>query len=79
MFLKALSILFLLAGVISVYFAPFIVRKYNLADRIICEYESSMSEEDLLDYKNTKAVFNVKILGMLITLPGVILVIIAFK
>lgn len=79
MFLQVISILFILAGSVSVYFAPFIVRKYNLAERVSCEYESSMSEEELLDYKNSKAVFNVKILGMLLALPGVILVIIAFK
>ena len=79
MFLQVISILFILAGSVSVYFATFIGRKYNLAERVSCEYESSMSEEELLDYKNSKAVFNVKILGMLLALPGVILVIIAFK
>jgi len=79
MFLQVLSILFLLVGLVTVYLAPLIVRKCNLAEKVSCECESSMSEEDLLEYKNSKAVINVKIFGMLIALPGVILVIIAFK
>jgi hypothetical protein len=38
-----------------------------------------MDEEELEDYKLTKATVNMKMYGMLIALPGIILTLVAFK
>lgn len=77
--LKILTFVFLIPGVIIVFSARWIVKKYGLDKNVKCDYESEMSEDEILLYKNNKAVINVKMLGMLIALPGFIMAIIAFR
>lgn len=77
--LKILTFVFLIPGVIIVFSARWIVKKYELDKNVKCDYESEMSEDEILLYKNNKAVINVKMLGMLIALPGFIMAIIAFR
>jgi hypothetical protein len=62
-----------------VFGAKFIVAKFNLNKDVKCEFEHQMSEEELEQYKVNKAVVNLKMLGMLVALPGLILIIVAFK
>lgn len=79
MFLKELSILFLIAGFSTVYLAPLIVRKLALNEKVDCDHERELTEDELLKYKNDKAIINIKITGMLIALPGLVLLFIAFR
>ena len=79
MFLKIISIIFLIAGFLVVYSARFIVRRFGLDRNAKCDFANEMSEEELQEYKFNKTVVNVKMLGMLIALPGIVLLLIAFR
>ncbi|MDQ2087116.1 hypothetical protein RBH29_11835 [Herbivorax sp. ANBcel31] len=79
MFLKVLSILLLIPGFACAIFSKVIVRKFNLDEKVECNFEHEMSEEELLQYKFSKAEVNVKLGGMLLALPGIIMVLIVFK
>ncbi len=56
-----------------------IVAKFKLDEKAKCDFENEMSEEDLRDYKFNKAVVNIKMIGMVIMLPGFVCVLLAFK
>ncbi len=77
--LKILMFLFIIPGVFVVFMAPGMVRKYNLAAGVKVEFKDEMDEEQIKSYQFDKAVVNLKMLGMLIALPGFILAFIAFK
>lgn len=79
LFLRVLAFLFLVPGFGVVFAARRIVEKYNLDKNVRSEYGDEMDEEELKQYKYNKAVVNLKMLGMLIALPGLILIMIAFR
>ncbi len=72
--LKIIGIVIFAAGAVMVYTAKFIVRKFKLSDKQEYEFESSASEEDIRNYKTSKAVVTVKKTGMLTMLPGLVLI-----
>ena len=71
--------MFLVPGFLIVFTARKIVDRYKLGDRVRCDFEHEMNEDELRLYKYNKAVVNLKMLGMLIALPGIILVVLAFR
>jgi hypothetical protein len=77
--LKVLGILLVVAGVAMVFMARQIVEKYNLSHNAKVGFDHEMSEEELEQFKLSKATVNMKMLGMLVALPGFILILIAFK
>lgn len=77
--LKILGFLFLIAGFGTVFSAKSLVRKYNLDNNTKCDFEHEMNEEELKQYKFDKASVNLKMAGMLVSIPGLVLVLIAFK
>lgn len=79
MFLQIIGFIFLIPGVLLVFASRWLVRKYGLDNNVKCDFESEISEEDLKEYKFNKAVVNLKMLGMLIALPGIALILIAFR
>ncbi|TYQ16503.1 UNVERIFIED_CONTAM: hypothetical protein Cloal_3047 [Acetivibrio alkalicellulosi] len=79
MILKVLAVLFLIPGFVSAIFSKPIVKKFNLDEKVECNFENQMSDEELLEYKINKAEVNVKMGGMLFALPGIIMILIAFK
>jgi len=79
MLLKVLAFVLILAGVFVVFGARWLVEKYNLDRDVKCDFEGEISEDELKQYKRNKAVVNLKMLGMLLALPGFILVILLFK
>lgn len=68
-----LPLIFIVPGFLVVFAARTLVKKFNLNEKTKCEFESEMSEEELADYKVNKAVVNVKMMGMLIAIPGFVL------
>ncbi len=74
--IEILSLVLMAIGFITVYMAKTIVRKYDLAKKQTCEHETEMTAEEVEEYKFTKAVFNIKILGFLVATPGIALLII---
>lgn len=77
--LKILGFLFLIPGVAMVFGAKELVTKFNLKEKMKIDFEHDMSDQELEQYKFSKATVNFKMLGMLIALPGFILILIAFK
>jgi hypothetical protein len=77
--LQILALVFLVAGFGTVYAARFIVNRYKLDLSTKCDFEQEMNEDELKNYKLNKAVVNVKMLGMLIALPGLVLLLVSFR
>lgn len=77
--LKVLAFFFIIAGGAMVFGARQFVDRFGLDRNIKCDYENEMDEEEIKQYKTDKAVLNFKMLGMLAVLPGIVLILIAFK
>lgn len=76
---KILPFIFLIPGFLTVFLAKIIVAKYNLDKNQEAKFEHEMNEEELSQYKLNKAIVNIKMLGMLIAIPGLVLLIILYK
>lgn len=79
MFLKVIGFMFFVPGVLLVFASRWLVQKCGLDNNVKCDFTSEFSEEEIKEYKYNKAVLNLKMLGMLIALPGIALLLIAFK
>lgn len=77
--LKIMAGIFLIAGFGTVLEAKLIVKKMKLDQKVSVNFENEMDDEEEAQYKRDKAMINVKMTGMLIALPGLILTLIAFK
>lgn len=77
--LRILAFLFLVPGTAMVFGSNWAVRKFNLAEKTAVGGEHSMDEDELKEYKRLKANVNFKMLGMLVALPGFIMIFIGFK
>lgn len=77
--LKILAFLLMGAGTVIVFGARWLVSKYNLDQRVTCDFENELSDEELALYKNNKAVVNMKMLGMLVVLPGLVMILLLFR
>ncbi|MDP4180074.1 MAG: hypothetical protein Q8942_03160 [Bacillota bacterium] len=77
--IKILAVLIIVVGFLTVIGAKFIVKRFELNKKVVCNMENELSEEEVASYKFTKAVVNCKMIGMLIALPGIIMFLFAFK
>lgn len=75
---KAAGFSLMAAGFIIVYAAKAIVDKYNLHKNVMPEFDDDMDEEELKKYVYDRTVVNVKLTGMLIALPGIIMIVLSF-
>lgn len=66
-------------GALIVILARWFVDKYELTNKTMAKNEDEMDEEELEQYKKNKAVLNLKVLGMIVLLPGMILLLILYK
>jgi hypothetical protein len=69
------------AGLIVIYSAPKIVKKYKLDEKkeIDPQRTENLNEEGIEKFKFDSAVLDVKIKGILIALPGFLVILILFK
>lgn len=79
MLLKVLAAVFLLSGFMTVFLARTLVTRFGLDRNAKCDFENEMGEDELKQYKFNKTVVNMKMLGMLIALPGVVLIVVVFR
>jgi len=77
--LKILAFILLIAGALTVFGARWAVGKYHLDKNMKVDHEDEMSAEEIEQYRYSKAVLNLKMLGMIILLPGMILLLVLFK
>ncbi|NMB32867.1 MAG: hypothetical protein GX992_01320 [Clostridium sp.] len=78
-FLKILMFFLLFTGVVVVFAAKPIVRKFGLNERTKCNLKNEMTREEIENYKFAKAVLSIKMIGMLIELPGLILLFVIYR
>ncbi len=76
---EILSLVIIAIGFITVYSAKILVKKFRLDEKQKCDNASEMSEEEVQAYKYNKAIFNIKVTGLIISLPGLILLFISFR
>ncbi|MCX8131144.1 MAG: hypothetical protein N3I35_13725 [Clostridia bacterium] len=77
--LKIFGLLFIIPGCLLVLMARQVVSRFNLDRNAKVDFENEMTEKELEQYKANKAAVNIKMLGMLVALPGFIMILIAFK
>ena len=77
--LKIIAGVFLLSGFLTVLGAKKLVERLGLDSRVKISDDYEMDGEDAREYRLVKATVNVKMIGMLIVLPGLILTLIAFR
>ncbi len=71
--LDIISLIVLAIGFIIVLSAKAIVKKLNLVEKQKCQNASEMTEDEIQEYKYNTAIFKTKIAGLVILLPGLIL------
>lgn len=79
MTLKIVAFVLILIGAVINYGAGLIVRRMNLAEKTDAKEAGELSGEELEQYKLTKAIARVKIIGLFVMLPGVFLVFYSFR
>ena len=77
--LKIMAGILLIAGFVTVLGSKSLVKRFNLDQKVDVKFAHEMNEEEITQYKITKASVDVKMAGMLIALPGIIITLIAFK
>lgn len=77
--LKIAGILLIAAGAAINYGAGYIVRRLALDQRVTMKEAGELTGEALEEYKRMKARSIVKLVGLFTLLPGVVLVLTAFK
>lgn len=77
--LKIIAFVLIAAGAVINYGAKYIVRRLSLEERVYVGEADELGDKELEEYKRTKAISKVKLIGLFILLPGVILVFIAFR
>jgi len=77
--LEILGGLFMAAGALMVAAAKKIVKRYGLDKKVVLEHESELDETETEEYKTLKATVNIKLYGMLVFLPGLVFLLIAFS
>lgn len=77
--LKILAGILLAAGFLTALGAKKIVTMFDLQQKVKIDSEYAMDKEEEEEHKMLKAVVNVKMIGMLIALPGIILALITFR
>jgi|GEM_PF-592292 len=77
--LKILAGLIIITGFIMVLAAKSIVKKFGLDKKIKLDNETGIEPEEADDIRMLKATVNIKLYGMLVVLPGLVLTLIAFR
>lgn len=79
--LRILGITLAAAGLILVWLSPHIVDKYGLTARkqIDPRLTGHMSAEEIEKFRRESAVLDVKLRSLLVALPGLILILVAFR
>ena len=77
--LKIIAFTLIIIGALTNYGAKLIVKRMNLVERINASEAEELTGEEIELYKLTKAIARVKVVGVLIMLPGVFLILYAFR
>jgi hypothetical protein len=77
--MKVVGFILITIGGFAVFFSPFISKKLGLWKSVRCDFDNEMNEEDIEKYRKMKSSVNVKMLGMITFLPGLVMLLISFK
>ncbi len=76
---EILSLVVIAVGFAISYMAKAIVKKFGLKEKQECENSAEMTEEEINEYKQNKAVYRMKLTGLAISIPGLVLFILSFR
>ena len=77
--LKTLLFTLLAAGSAVVFMADRIEKKFNMGKKESIKHSEEYDEKTLEDLKTQKAVIRVKLFGLVVLLPVIIIILIVFK
>ncbi len=77
--LKIVAFILIIVGAFINYGAKLIVKRLDLAQKVKVEEAAELAGDELEAYKLTKAIARVKVVGLLIMLPGVLLIFVAYR
>lgn len=77
--LKIIGYVLVVIGAVINYGSSLVVNRFGVKNRVSVKEAEELSGEDLENYKMTKAKVRVKIIGVLVMLPGVIMLFIAYR
>lgn len=77
--IKILGLLFIFFGACITFGAKHIVMRFGLQEKSNCDFAEEMTAEELAAYKLNKALIYVKMWGMLVLLPGILLIYFSFQ
>ena len=75
--MEILGLVLMIPGLVTIYLAKRIANKYKVCEKVFCSFEDELTDEELTEYKNNRAVLIVKIIGMIMLFPGLIWIIIS--
>ncbi len=77
--IEILSLVIIAVGFAISYLAKAIVKRFGLKEKQECVNAAEMTEEEIDEYKQNKAVYRMKLTGLAISIPGLIIFILAFR
>ncbi len=77
--LKILAGIIIVVGFAIVMMSNRIVKKFEINNKVKLEHEDEMEAEEARDYRMLKASVNVKLFGMLVALPGMVILIMVLR
>ena len=77
--LEILALVIMAVGFGIVFASKAIVKRFDLAKEQKCEHAAQMSEEEVEDYKFNKAMLRIKMMGLIVSIPGIIMLLISYK
>jgi hypothetical protein len=72
--LRVIGLILVVLGLILSYTSKIIVKKYDLAQNQTVKFADEMSEQEIEEYKRNKAIAKVKMVGILLIMPGIFFV-----
>jgi hypothetical protein len=72
--LRVIGLILVALGLVLSYGSKIIVTKYNLAQNQTVNHGDEMSEQEMQEYKRNKAIAKVKMVGILLIMPGIFFV-----
>ncbi len=79
MMLKVLAFLLIIPGTLMVYTSAWLVKRFQLDKKARVEFEHEMTEEELSQHLFEKASIRLKIIGLTIAIPGILLIFYIFR
>lgn len=76
---RILAFIFLAAGFGMVFGSKQITVKYQMDKKVKIDFDHGMSEDEEAQYRLIRASVNVKMMGLILAIPGLVFIVLGFK